>query len=158
MQPQVLADGVQEPFERQDWHPESRTAQGRAARGGLPGQHRSAVDTHTEIHAQGRHAEVRRLRVRHTAPEHRVQSVRVERPAPQRQHQTESRRMAQVRVRVLTTPFAQCSIVNSIMIEGIFFSGKSIFVIIIILCFVPSSTVNFCVMLLRVHNRSVDFV
>lgn len=47
MQPQVLADCVQESFERQDWHPESRTAKGRAARGGLSGEHRSVVDPHT---------------------------------------------------------------------------------------------------------------
>lgn len=114
MQSQVLADGVQEPLERQDWHPESRAAEGRTARGGLPGKHRSAVDPHTEVHAQGRHAAVRRFRVRHTAPEHRVQPVRVERSAAQRQHQTESGRMAQVRVRVLTRSrrsFAQCPIV-----------------------------------------------
>lgn len=102
MQPQVLADGVQEPFERQDWHTESGTAQGRAARGGLPGEHRGAVHTHTAVHAQRRHPEVRRLRVRHTAPEHRVQPVRVQGPVAQRQHQAEPRRVAEVRVRVLT--------------------------------------------------------
>lgn len=47
MQSQILADGVQKPFERQDWHPESRTAKGRAAGGGLPGEHRSVVDPDT---------------------------------------------------------------------------------------------------------------
>lgn len=31
VQPQVLADGVQESLERQDWHSEGRTAEGRAA-------------------------------------------------------------------------------------------------------------------------------
>lgn len=117
MQPQVLADGVQEPFERQDWHPEGGTAQGRAARGGLPGEHRGAVRARAAVHAQGRHAEVRRLRVRHTAPERRVQPVRVQGPAAQRQHQTEPGRMAEVRVRVLIRPRADapgCSIVSPV--------------------------------------------
>jgi len=102
VQPQVLADGVQESLKRQDWHSESRTAEGRAARGGLPGEHRSVVDPHTQVHAEGRHVEVRRFRFRHPAPEHRVQSVRVEGSTPQRQHQAKSCRMAQISVRVLT--------------------------------------------------------
>lgn len=86
MQPQVLADGVQKPLERQDWHPKSGTAEGRAAGSGLPGEQRGAVYTGAEVHAQGRHPQVRRLRFRHPPPEHRVQPVRVQGPAPQRQH------------------------------------------------------------------------
>lgn len=78
-----MADGIQEPFERQDWYSESRTAKGRAARGRFPSQHRSTVDPHTEIHAKGWHPEVRRFRVGHTAPQHRVQLVRVQGSAPQ---------------------------------------------------------------------------
>lgn len=101
VQSEVLADGVQKSFEGQDWHSESRTAQGRAARSGLPSQHRSAVRADFAVHAQRRHPEIRRFRVRHTAPEHRVQFVRVQGSAAQRQHQTEPGRMAQVGVRVL---------------------------------------------------------
>lgn len=47
MQPQILANGVQESFKGQDWYPESRTAKGRAAGSGLPGEHRSVVDPDT---------------------------------------------------------------------------------------------------------------
>jgi len=103
VQPQVLADGVQEPLEGQDRHPEGGAAEGRAAGGGLPGEQRGAVRTGAAVHAQGRHAPVRRLRVRHTAPERRVQPVRVQGPAAERQHQAEPGRVAQVRVRVLAT-------------------------------------------------------
>lgn len=72
VQPQVLADRVQEPLQGQDGNPKGGAAQGRAAGGGLPGERRRAVGAGIAVHAQGRHPPVWRLRVRHLAPEHCV--------------------------------------------------------------------------------------
>lgn len=56
VQPEILADGVQEPLKGQDWHPESRAAEGCAAGGRFPSEQRGAVHIDTEVHAQGRHS------------------------------------------------------------------------------------------------------